>query len=49
MDDYTIIHNTPSVEDYISLRTLTGLNPKTAQAATVALAGTLFAAQIAQS
>ncbi|KAM0798776.1 GCN5-related N-acetyltransferase [Usnea florida] len=49
MDDYTIIHTTPSVEDYISLRTLAGLTPKTAHAATVGLANTLFAVQIVQS
>ena len=49
MENYTIIHTIPSVEDYISLRTLTGLTPKTAQAATVGLANTLFAVQIAQS
>ena len=49
MDDYTIIHTTPSVEDYISLRTLTGLTLKTTQAATVGLANTLFAVQIAHS
>ena len=49
MDNYSIIYTTPSVEDYISLRTLTGLSPKTAQAATVGLANTLFAVQIAYS
>lgn len=49
MRDYTIIHATPSVEDYISLRAFTGLTPKTIHAATVGLANTLFAVQIAQS
>lgn len=49
MGDYIIIHATPSVEDYISLRAFTGLTPKTLQAATIGLAHTLFAVQIAQS
>lgn len=49
MGDYTVIHATPSVENYISLRASTGLTPKTLQAATVGLANTLFAVQIAQS
>ena len=47
MGDYTIIHATPSVENYVSLRDSTGLTPKTLQAATVGLANTLFAVQIA--
>ena len=49
MGDYTIIHATPTVENYISLRASTGLTPNTKQAATVGLANTLFAVQIAQS
>ena len=49
MGDYTVIHATPSVDNYISLRAFTGLTPKTLQAATVGLANTLFAVQIAQS
>ncbi|KAF6217663.1 hypothetical protein HO133_006765 [Letharia lupina] len=49
MGHYTVIHATPSVENYISLRAFTGLTPKTLQAATVGLANTLFAVQIAQS
>ena len=49
MGDYTIIHATPSVENYISLRTFTGLNSKTLQAATVGLANTLFAVQVIES
>ena len=49
MEDYTVIHDTPSVEDYIHLRASTGLTPKTLQAATAGLANTLFAVQIAQS
>ena len=49
MDDYTTVHATPSVETYISLRTSTGLTPKTSQAAMVRLANTLFAVQIVHS
>ncbi len=49
MGEYTIIHATPSIETYISLRASTNLTPKTLQAATVGLANTLFAVQIAQS
>lgn len=49
MGDYTIIHATPSVENYISLRASTALTPKTIQAATVGLTNTLFAVQIFQS
>ena len=49
MEDYTIYHATPSVENYISLRASAGLTPKTVQAATVGLANTLFAVQIVQS
>ena len=49
MGDYNIIHATPSVENYISLRAFTGLTPKTLQAATVGLANTLFAVQIVES
>lgn len=49
MEGYTIIHATPTVDDYISLRALTGLTPKTLRAATVGLANTLFAVQIAES
>ena len=49
MDNYTTVHATPSVETYMSLRTSTGLTPKTLQAATVGLANTLFAVQIADS
>ena len=49
MGDFTAVHATPSVETYMSLRASTGLTPKTLQAATVGLANTLFAVQIAQS
>ena len=49
MNDYTTVHATPSVETYMSLRASTGLTPKTLQAATVGLANTLFAVQIAHS
>lgn len=49
MADYTVIHATPSVDTYISLRASTGLTPKTIQAATVGLANTLFAVQITHS
>ena len=49
MDDYITVHATPSVETYMSLRTSCGLTPKTLQAATVGLANTLFAVQIAHS
>lgn len=49
MGDYTIVHATPSVENYISLRAFTGLTPKTLQAATVGLANTLYAVQIVES
>ncbi len=49
MEDYTVIHATPSVETYISLRAAAGLSPKTLKAATVGLANTLFAVQIAQT
>ena len=49
MGEYTITHATPSVETYVSLRASIGLTPKTLQAATVGLANTLFAVQIAQS
>ena len=49
MGDYTVIHATPNIEAYISLRASTGLSPKTLQAATIGLANTLFAVQIAQS
>ena len=49
MGDYTVIHATPSTENYISLRASTGLTSKTLQAATIGLANTLFAVQIAQS
>ncbi len=49
MEDYTVIHATPSVETYISLRAAAGLSPKTLEAATVGLANTLFAVQIAQT
>lgn len=49
MEDYTLIHATPSVDNYISLRASTGLTPKTKHAAAVGLANTLFAVQIAQS
>lgn len=49
MENYIVIYATPSVEDYRSLRAFTGLTPKTVQAATVGLANTLFAVQIAQS
>lgn len=49
MADYTVIHATPSVDTYISLRASTGLTPKTIQAATAGLANTLFAVQITHS
>ena len=49
MDDYITIHATPSVETYISLRAATGLTPQSLQAATVGLANTLYAVQIAHS
>ena len=49
MDGYTTTYATPSVETYMSLRTSTGLTPKTLQAATVGLANTLFAVQIADT
>ena len=46
MEDYTTIHTTPSVSDYISLRASTGLTPKTEHAASIGLANTLFAVQV---
>lgn len=49
MEDYTVIHATPTVETYIILRAATGLPSKTPQAATAGLANTLFAVQIAHS
>ena len=49
MEVYTVIHATPSVETYMSLRVSSGLSPKTLQAATIGLANTLFAVQIAPS
>ena len=49
MEDYTVIHATPSLETYIHLRASTGLTPKTVHATTIGLAHTLFAVQIAQS
>lgn len=44
-----MIHSTPSVDTYMSLHASTGLTPKTAQAATIGLANTLFSVQIANS
>ena len=49
MEEYTVIHATPSVENYMSLRASSGLSPKTLQAATIGLPNTLFAVQIAPS
>lgn len=49
MENYTIIHATPSVDNYISLRSQSGLTSKTIRAATVGLANSLFAVQIAES
>lgn len=49
MGDYTVIHATPDVQTYMSLRASTGLTPKTLQAATVGLANSLFSVQIAQA
>ena len=47
MEDYTVIHATPTDETYIFLRAATGLPSKAPQAATAGLANTLFAVQIA--
>ena len=49
MDMYKVNHTTPDVQTYISLRALSGLSPKTTQAAEVGLANTLFAVQITLS
>ena len=49
MEDYIVTRATPNIEDYISLRASTGLTPKTLQAATIGLANSLFAVQIAHS
>ncbi|WP_152046963.1 GNAT family N-acetyltransferase [Aureimonas psammosilenae] len=42
-DDYVLVSETPSVEDYLRLRTVPPLSPKTAEAARRGLANTLFA------
>lgn len=49
MENYTVVHATPSVETYIALRAATGLPSKTPEAATAGLANTLFAVQTAHS
>ena len=46
MDTYEIIHATPDVQTYISLRAAAGLSPKSIEAARVGLANTLFAVQV---
>ena len=49
MSSYKVIHTTPNVETYISLRALSGLSPKTTRAAEIGLSNTLFAIQVAVS
>ena len=49
MDTYKLIHVTPDIQTYISLRASSGLSPKTTEAATIGLANTLFAVQVTLS
>lgn len=49
MEGYTVIHSTPTLETYLSLRKATGLTFKNPQAATTGLANTIFAVQISPS
>ena len=45
-DCYTSLFETPSVETYRRLRVASGMNPKSLEAATRGLPGTLFAVQV---
>ena len=47
MEGYTIVHASPTIETYLSLRNSTGLSPKRPEAAAPGLANTLFAVQVA--
>ncbi|MCJ1454551.1 hypothetical protein MMC28_004904 [Mycoblastus sanguinarius] len=49
MAQYKVQYTTPTVETYCSLRISTGLTQKTAHAAALGLANTLFAVQVAPS
>ncbi|MCJ1478376.1 hypothetical protein MMC13_007056 [Lambiella insularis] len=44
---YKVVHATPSVDNYISLRAATDLTPKSQEATAIGLSNTLFAVQVA--
>lgn len=46
MTDYSLRDETPSQSDYLRLRVISGLTPKTAQAAAVGLPNTVFAVTV---
>ena len=45
-EDYRLLSETPSAEDYLRLRIMAGLTPKTAEGATAGLPNTVFAVVI---